>query len=228
MNELQSAVRVPLDSLHADAVYLCSRLTQGSMNVAQVALTIRQRIDAAKAALTYPPLTPLEVHDLTCMHAGAPWSEDILAELVEVIALYDRLRSEGARPLDPARRSAPPTREPAGSQLEALAKKHGATSYRNRADTQHPAYGFTEAGLLALIAEVRSAAKAEPFVPFQALQEALRLQSPACWCSACDSAANGGMRSRMSLCPSCGDKRCPRSLHHEHDCQYGAAHGQPT
>lgn len=40
-------------------------------------------------------------------------------------------------------------------QIEALAKKHGATSYRNRADTQHPAYGFTPAGLLNLLAEVR-------------------------------------------------------------------------
>lgn len=39
-------------------------------------------------------------------------------------------------------------------QIEALAKKHGATSYRNRADTQHPAYGFTPAGLLNLLAEV--------------------------------------------------------------------------
>jgi len=42
------------------------------------------------------------------------------------------------------------------TQLEALARKHGATSYRNRADTQHPAYGFSEAGLEALVAELRS------------------------------------------------------------------------
>jgi len=39
-------------------------------------------------------------------------------------------------------------------ELEALAKRHGATSYRNRADTQHPAYGFTEGGLNGLIGEV--------------------------------------------------------------------------
>ena len=38
--------------------------------------------------------------------------------------------------------------------LEALAKRHGATSYRNRADTQNPAYGFTEGGLNGLIGEV--------------------------------------------------------------------------
>ncbi len=40
-------------------------------------------------------------------------------------------------------------------QIEALSKKHGATSYRNRADTQHPAFGFTPAQLLNLLAEVR-------------------------------------------------------------------------
>ena len=38
--------------------------------------------------------------------------------------------------------------------LEALAKKHGALSYRNRADTQNPAFGFSTAGLAALLAEV--------------------------------------------------------------------------
>lgn len=46
-------------------------------------------------------------------------------------------------------------------QIEALAKKHGAASYRNRVDTQHPAYGFTEAGLHALVAEVRGEVRKE-------------------------------------------------------------------
>jgi len=40
-------------------------------------------------------------------------------------------------------------------ELEALAKRHGALSYRNRADTQNPAFGFSEAGLASLLAEVR-------------------------------------------------------------------------
>ena len=39
--------------------------------------------------------------------------------------------------------------------LEALAKRHGALSYRNRADTQNPAFGFSAAGLASLLAEVR-------------------------------------------------------------------------
>lgn len=49
---------------------------------------------------------------------------------------------------------------PSLDELEALAKKHGALSYRNRADTQHPAYGFTPKGLETLIAEVREEDKA--------------------------------------------------------------------
>ena len=43
---------------------------------------------------------------------------------------------------------------PSDAEIEKLAKRHGATSYRNRADTQHPAYGFTEDGLNGLIDEV--------------------------------------------------------------------------
>ena len=40
-------------------------------------------------------------------------------------------------------------------ELESLAKRHGALSYRNRADTQNPAFGFSAAGLKSLLAEVR-------------------------------------------------------------------------
>ena len=40
-------------------------------------------------------------------------------------------------------------------ELEALAKRHGALSYRNRADTQNPAFGFSAAGLESLLTEVR-------------------------------------------------------------------------
>ena len=41
------------------------------------------------------------------------------------------------------------------AEIEVLVKRHGATSYRNRADTQHPAFGFSVAGLTALLAEAR-------------------------------------------------------------------------
>ena len=46
------------------------------------------------------------------------------------------------------------TNTPSKAEIEALVKRHGATSYRNRADTQHPAHGFTEDGLNGLIDEV--------------------------------------------------------------------------
>lgn len=43
--------------------------------------------------------------------------------------------------------------------------------------------------------------------------------APACWCAACDSAASPfGIPTRMSLCPQCGNKRCPRAQHHDSDC----------
>ena len=45
------AVRVPLDSLHADAAYLIGRLREGSMPYARAIEIIRERIDAAKAAI---------------------------------------------------------------------------------------------------------------------------------------------------------------------------------
>ena len=48
---LSDAVRVPLDSLHADAAYLIGRLRDGSMPYVRVIEIIRERIDAAKAAI---------------------------------------------------------------------------------------------------------------------------------------------------------------------------------
>lgn len=38
-----------------------------------------------------------------------------------------------------------------------------------------------------------------------------------CWCEACD-LAFGGLRTRMSICPDCGDKRCPKAHDHKHRC----------
>ena len=48
--DLPEALRVPLDSLHADAGYLCGRLLNGSLTQEQVVESIRRRIDAAKLA----------------------------------------------------------------------------------------------------------------------------------------------------------------------------------
>lgn len=46
-------------------------------------------------------------------------------------------------------------------------------------------------------------------------------QQPAkeCWCESCDLAQGNPLgRTRMSLCPQCGDKRCPRAKHHDNAC----------
>lgn len=39
-----------------------------------------------------------------------------------------------------------------------------------------------------------------------------------CWCATCDEAENL-CRTRMSLCPNCGDKRCPRAEFHGNECR---------
>ena len=59
--------------------------------------------------------------------------------------------------------------------LDALVRKHGATSYRNRADTQNPAYGFTPAGLLNLLAEVTREIRKQDEALIRQLVEALEV-----------------------------------------------------
>ncbi|MDO6385626.1 hypothetical protein [Uliginosibacterium sp. 31-12] len=44
--------------------------------------------------------------------------------------------------------------------------------------------------------------------------EVLRVK---CHCERCDIEANI-LRTRMSICPKCGDKRCPHALYHGNDC----------
>ena len=41
---------------------------------------------------------------------------------------------------------------------------------------------------------------------------------PMCWCETCDETANG-LRTRMSVCPQCGDKRCPKAAYHGNECK---------
>ena len=59
---LPDAVRVPLDSLHADAEYLCARLLDKSLTREEVVTAICSRIDAAKAALTTAAAVPAVRH----------------------------------------------------------------------------------------------------------------------------------------------------------------------
>ena len=42
-------------------------------------------------------------------------------------------------------------------------------------------------------------------------------KDPGCWCARCDMEHNV-MRTRMSVCNKCGDKRCPRAEDHRDEC----------
>ncbi|TYQ19851.1 UNVERIFIED_ORG: hypothetical protein JN05_01219 [Zoogloea ramigera] len=60
-------------------------------------------------------------------------------------------------------------------------------------------------------------------VPASALAPA-KLMS-ACWCTTCRPVTL--LDSRMVLCPTCGNKRCPRANDHRHDCTGSNLPGQP-
>lgn len=48
----------------------------------------------------------------------------------------------------------------------------------------------------------------------------------ACWCHTCRPVTL--LDSRMVLCPTCGNKRCPRANDHRHDCTGSNEPGQPA
>ena len=48
---------------------------------------------------------------------------------------------------------------------------------------------------------------------------------PNCWCHTCRPVTM--FDSRMVLCPTCGNKRCPRANDHRHDCTGSNEAGQP-
>lgn len=47
----------------------------------------------------------------------------------------------------------------------------------------------------------------------------------ACWCHSCRPVTLADCR--MVLCPTCGNKRCPRANDHRHDCTGSNLAGQP-
>lgn len=56
----------------------------------------------------------------------------------------------------------------------------------------------------------------------------------ACWCSNCEDAALAGLpptvqllRRRFIVCPTCGNKRCPRATDHALACTDSNEPGQP-
>ena len=47
---------------------------------------------------------------------------------------------------------------------------------------------------------------------------AWKSRDPGCWCARCDMEHNV-LRTRMSVCNKCGDKRCPRADDHRNECR---------
>lgn len=80
-----------------------------------------------------------------------------------------------------------------------LAEKHGQTSYRNRADTKHPAYGFTEEGLQAFAHALLAAAPQA----VQATEEMRVCNSEECGWIGPLSETYGYKNSPATLCPEC-------------------------
>lgn len=98
---LPDAVRLPLDSLHADAAYLIGRLRDESLPAARVVDIIRERIDAAKAALA--SATPPAADTVTVRY-------DLSPAAIEG-AVRDKLIEMGWTPPDAAAPKAAPARE---------------------------------------------------------------------------------------------------------------------
>lgn len=108
------------------------------------------------------------------------------------------------------------TLTPTDAQIEALARKHGATSYRNRADTQNPAYGFTPAGILNLVAEVTGEVRKQDEALIKQLMDGM-----ACLIQAYDLATYGGAISSARTAVDAARLR----LKGDHIAQKGGQHG---
>ncbi|WP_343735239.1 hypothetical protein [Acidovorax sp.] len=97
---------------HAVQNSLLSLTTPDSVDHARELQALRKKVATYEArdalglppppATTYAPLTIDEARDLTCMLAGAPWPGEVLPELQRLLAIYDGLRAQGQRPVDPA------------------------------------------------------------------------------------------------------------------------------
>lgn len=61
---------------------------------------LRDRLSAHQAELE--PLTLDEVRLLTCMHSGAPWHDQMVQVVRELLVIYEDLRAQNKRPFDPA------------------------------------------------------------------------------------------------------------------------------
>jgi hypothetical protein len=84
----------------AEVYQLTALIAAQAKEPTQPAQPVREPMCGEQSAV-YAPLTEAEVHDLSCMQAGASWMEPALTALRQCIAIYERLRAEGKRPVDP-------------------------------------------------------------------------------------------------------------------------------
>ena len=60
---------------------------------------------------------------------------------------------------------------------------------------------------------------------------AVRTETIKCPCYTCLDDPNLGfanpVMTRMVVCPECGNKRCPKATHHDHECTGSNEPGQP-
>ena len=111
---------------------------------------------------------------------------------------------------------------PSKAEIEALVKRHGATSYRNRADTQHPAYGFTEDGLNGLIGEVLARwGTPQPVVREPLTCEWTHNDDDGYWDTSCGKAwrfdDGGPKENNMNFCHCCGKTLRIKGVQHGTD-----------
>ena len=92
------------------------------------------------------------------------------------------------------------------------------------AEEAHMPFGDMQIAILLALSAAPPPPEREPLLPDFPVA---KLNSPACWCETCDTTANSGLRSRMSLCPDCGNKRCPKATNHVNACTNSNAPGQP-
>ncbi len=125
--------------------------------------------------------------------------------------------------------------------------RQAAQAVVDRWDT--PAWEWSEKGPTAdLIAALRKALEQQQADPVAVVNEAIRVAwsagyvegekatmekraEPECWCHKCnDNRLANYMRlnmPRMILCPTCGNKRCPKASDHRLDCTGSNEPGQP-
>ncbi|WP_321289290.1 hypothetical protein [Alcaligenes phenolicus] len=95
-NKMPNAAHIALDSLDADAVYLLSRVKQGTMSLAEGAMVIRQRIEAARTSIVaaQPDVTQQTLDDVM---AGIPARD---AEIEALRKEIEALKAAQVQPSD--------------------------------------------------------------------------------------------------------------------------------